>query len=291
MTQHVTTMEIQREQALQRPKFQPMRLTRDVMVEDPGVSRRGLVARTKAKVARDDTNSRREHVENLPQQGQLTRETDEEAAEVWSAVNSLPSESLKFALNTASDTLPHNSNLSIWTLLHILNDCPVALELRRYNKHHDSVINEIVDFIKPHLPPGANIIVDLPGATYQYPLQLATTDLQPDIVIWHENPKEVTLIELTVCFETPFEAAIQRKTEKYLELREEAQNRGYRAEIMTIEVGSQGVVLVRGFKANSLFLSFISPTPSKVLLEALTPVSKREFRTFLIALARTAILE
>ena len=149
VTQHVTTMEIQREQALQRPKFQPMRLTRDVMVEDPGVSRRGLVARTKAKVARDDANSRRKHVENLPQQGQLMRETDEEAAEVWSAaVNTLPSESLKFALNAASDTLPHNSNLSIWrrregltdgcklcgrkqTLLHILNDCPVALKLRQ----------------------------------------------------------------------------------------------------------------------------------------------------------------
>ena len=43
------------------------------------------------------------------------RETDEEAAEVWSAaVNSLPSEGLKFALNAASDTLPHNSSLYIW---------------------------------------------------------------------------------------------------------------------------------------------------------------------------------
>ena len=66
VTQHVTTMEIQREQALGRPKFQPMRLTCDVMVEDLGVSRRGLVARTKAKITRDDANSRREHVESLP---------------------------------------------------------------------------------------------------------------------------------------------------------------------------------------------------------------------------------
>ena len=205
------------------------------------------------------------------------RETDEEAAEVWSAaVNSLPSEGLKFALNAASDTLSHNSNLSIWrrregltdgcklcgrkqTLLHILNDCPVALELRRYNQCHDSVLNEIVDFIKSRLPPGANIIADLPGAMYQYPLQLAATDLRPDIVIWHENPKEATLIELTVCFETAFEAAIRRKMEKYQELQEEAQNRGYRAEIMTVEVGSRGAISVQGFKA---------------LLDVLTPVTK-----------------
>ena len=45
---------------------------------------------------------------------------------------------------------------------------------------------------------------------------------------------------------------------------------------MTIEVGNRGVVPVKGLKS---------------LLEALTPVSKREFRTFLITLARTAILE
>ena len=53
---------------------------------------------------------------------------------------------MKFALNAATDTLPHNSNLALWrrsegfssncklcgkrqTLLHVLNDCPVALEL------------------------------------------------------------------------------------------------------------------------------------------------------------------
>ena len=93
----------------------------------------------------------------------------------------------------------------------------------------------------------------------QYPLQLAATNLRSDIVIWHENPKEATLIELTVCFETAFEAAIRRKMEKYQELQEEAQNRGYRAEIMTVEVGSRGAISVQGFKA---------------LLDVLTPVTK-----------------
>ena len=89
-------------------------------------------------------------------------------------------------------------------------------------------------------------------------------------------PKEATLIELAVCFETAFEAAIRRKTENYQELQEEAQNRGYRAVIMTVEVGSRGVVSVQGFKA---------------LFDVLTPVTKRDFRIFLITLARTTILE
>jgi len=70
------------------------------------------------------------------------------------------------------------------------------------------------------------------------------------------------------------EAAIRRKTEKYQELREEARNRGYTAEIMTVEVRNQGVISVQGFKA---------------LLDVLTPVTKRDFRTFLITLEGPAV--
>ena len=119
MTQHVTTMEIQREQPLQRPKFQPTRLACDVMVEDSVVNRRGVVARIKAKDARDDANSRCEYVEKLLQQRQLMRETDGEAAEVWSAVvNSLPLENLNFASQTLSPTTQtYLSGEGEWALL------------------------------------------------------------------------------------------------------------------------------------------------------------------------------
>ena len=63
-------------------------------------------------------------------------------------------------------------------------------------------------------------------AMYQYPLQLATTDLRPDIVLWHENPKEVTLIELTACFETVLKQPF-RESIKNLERRLEIQSRDY----------------------------------------------------------------
>ena len=45
---------------------------------------------------------------------------------------------------------------------------------------------------------------------------------------------------------------------------------------MTVEVGSRGAISVQGFKA---------------LLDVLTPATKQDLRTFLITLARTAILE
>ena len=222
------------------------------------------------------------------------RMTEAGATEVWSdAVHSLPSESLKFALNAASDTLPHNSNLALCRqkeglsngcklcggkqmLIHVLNNCPVALEMRRYCHRHDCVLSEIVDFIKSHLPPAANIMADLPGAPYQYPPDIGTTDLRPDIIIWQEDSKQATLLELTVCFETSFEEAAQRNMLKYLDLREEAQSRGYKAELMTIEVGSRGVVSTQGFE---------------YLHNMLGTASKKEFKHFLIKVARTAIME
>ena len=119
-------------------------------------------------------------------------------------------------------------------------------------------------------------MADLPGAPYQYPPDIGTTNLRPDIIIWQEDPKQATLLELTVCFETSFEEAAQRKMLKYLDLREEAQSRGYKAELMTIEVGSRGVVLTQGFK---------------YLHNMLGTASKKEFKHFLIKVARTAIME
>ncbi len=49
------------------------------------------MTRSKAKVTREDVAKRSEFVESLPRQGQLKRETEEEATEIWSStVNSLP---------------------------------------------------------------------------------------------------------------------------------------------------------------------------------------------------------
>ena len=101
-------------------------------------------------VAAVDSETRVEHAKNLPHQGELLWDTpDSVDAKVWSlAVGNLTSTSMKFILNAASDTLPHNCDLKLWgrrvssvcplcgqhqTLLHVLNNCPVALELRRYS--------------------------------------------------------------------------------------------------------------------------------------------------------------
>ena len=45
-----------------------------------------------------------------------------------------------------------------------------------------------------------------------------------------------------MCFETSFNKAISRKTLKYIDIMEEAQTKGYNVQILTLEVGSHGIL-------------------------------------------------
>ena len=157
----------------------PMAITRDLMAQDPGVIRGVLRRRVKLLVAADDSESLLEHAKNLPRQGELLWDTpDLAAAKVWLlAVGNLTSSiSLKFRLNAASDTFPHNCNLKLrgrrvssacplcgqhQTLHHVLNHCPVALELRKYRHRHDAVLKVIDAIVQTHLTPLQQMIADL----------------------------------------------------------------------------------------------------------------------------------
>ena len=70
------------------------------------------------------------------------------------SVQFLSAEQIKFELNAAVDTLPHNANHLLkkkeskccplcserGTLLHTLNNCEEALDQCRYNECHDEVL-------------------------------------------------------------------------------------------------------------------------------------------------------
>ena len=106
-----------------------------------------------------------------------------EAAEVWGrALVKLSDDQRKFALNSALDTLPHNANLHLWkkrgdanctlcgerqTLIHVLNNCPMALRARRYNSRHDAVLERIATSISGHLQPTEKMSSDL--TKYNFP--------------------------------------------------------------------------------------------------------------------------
>jgi hypothetical protein len=174
---------------------------------------------------------------------------------------------LSFALNALTDTLPHNANLHLWgksptaickfcdqpqLLLHVLNACPYALNHRRYNDRHDSVLDSIYTFLKQAVPSTKSITADLPSLQYNFPQEMVCTNSRPDIVVWDQAT--ITIIELTVLFELCFNAAVQRKMDRYAERRSSCQEAGYKANILTIEVGSRGFINTPSF--NALYEAF-----------------------------------
>jgi len=135
-----------------------------------------------------------------------------------------------------------------YNLVHVLNLCQVALNLRCYNDRHDSVLTVLYATILQHLPEFVSSTVDL-AKRYVFPSHIVSTDLRPDIVWWSDKDQSVCLVELTVCYDTLFHEAATWKTDKYLDLLSAIRNAGYNAKLITIEVGSGGLPNMSWFES------------------------------------------
>ena len=264
VVRHLATKHLQAEDQAKRHSFRPSVVVRDSWQVDPSMSRRALPFKTKREVAETDAKDRLAGLQNLQKQGDMIRSTTPVSAEVWAeVVNHLPPELLKFSLNAAMDTLPHNANLHLWrkktsascllclgdskNLIHVLNSCDVARGLRRYNARHDDVLALLYEFLCNHLPAGMCSTAGL-NSNYSFPLHIVSTDLRPDIVVWCDSLKKLWLVELTVCFDTLFEEATARKQLNYRDLTLAAEEAGYASSIITVEVGSRGMPNIDRFE-------------------------------------------
>ena len=146
--------------------------------------------------------------------------------------------------------------------------------LRRYIERHDLVLTELYHFTKQHLSPSISVAADL--EEYCFPQRIVATDLRPDIVCncWDEAQKRVWLMELTVCYEACFQAAADRKERKYLDLANSTESAGFTTQIITVEVGSRGLLNPTGF--DELATAF--------------KIKDNDMRTLMTTLSRVAFL-
>ena len=72
--------------------------------------------------------------------------------------------------------------------------------------------------------------------------------MHPDLVWRRDETKELWLFELTISYETVAEDSRRHKQAKYQELVEAGCEAGYRTELITLEVGSRGMVLDSDFE-------------------------------------------
>src|SRR5690349_4200996 len=78
-----------------------------------------------------------------------------------------------------------------------------------------------------------------------FPAHLATTSKRPDILIVNGDalsPGDIALIELTVPLEDNVNAAYTRKHNSYAELQSELESAGWSVLLLTIEIGSRGIM-------------------------------------------------
>ena len=53
----------------------------------------------------------------------------------------------------------------------VLNHCPVAIRLRRYNVLHFKILHELSLFVRAHLAPSASNVLDI-GEGYAFPIHI-----------------------------------------------------------------------------------------------------------------------
>ena len=140
---------LKKDLTLTRPSFRASHEVREVMSHNPDFSKKSLRAATKAAVTEEDEDHLLNSLQRLEKQGHMSRYSSSDGVKLWAkALGGIDDSQLRFALNSAVDTLPHNANLALWkkcdddtcplcgerqTLIHVLNTCKASRDGRRYN--------------------------------------------------------------------------------------------------------------------------------------------------------------
>ncbi|XP_061748367.1 uncharacterized protein LOC133546664 [Nerophis ophidion] len=164
------------------------------------------------------------------------------------------------------------------SLQHLLSSCKIGLTQGRFRWRHDQVLMKLAEilessrreansqpiakqhsvmFVRPGEGKGDtsrrgprsvlslardwSMRADI-GKQLQFPREITTTSLRPDIVLWSAVTKSAMLVELTIPWEEGIQAAYERKAAKYADLAAECREAGWSTPIYPVEVGCRGFV-------------------------------------------------
>ena len=100
--------------------------------------------------------------------------------------------------------------------LHVLSNCPVAVNSGRYKWRHDSILVTITTYFQPLLQQGYELYADLKDFNTKAQL-FRSCRLDIGLV----KDRIVYIFELTVCFETNTEKSRNYKIDRYKNLNNE----------------------------------------------------------------------
>lgn len=237
-----------------------------------------------------------EHISSLAVQGEFCRISEIMDADInWKAdIHGLPRGVAKFLLNSVLKSLPTKDNLRRWgkvisqscdlcgnpeTIAHVLSGCKTMLDQGRYTWRHDSVLNKIVEFVNNTEAKHILVNSDLGDKPWTIPPDILATSDRPDLVVLDLTNKCVSILELTVPYESNINSSHQYKCHKYAHLCVDLQNLGFSVKYFAFEIGCR---------------AFISESNSKRLYAFLKSITglkfnSRDFRSFKSSLCKTAI--
>ncbi len=125
------------------------------------------------------------------------------------------------------------------TLAHILNHCPHNMD-SKIKERHDCAMRKIAATVRgSNANRGKTLLVD------SSPEDIETT-LRPDLILRDEKNKKIAIVDLAITFEdhrkNAFVDARARKVEKYQDLKQEYEARGYRVALNALVYGSLGCI-------------------------------------------------
>ena len=136
--------------------------------------------------------------------------------------------------------------------------------LDRYLWRHNSILQYIVNSIRETCSHDEiNIYADLPYQNFgnsTVPTDIVITAQKPDLVIVNKSIKKVTILELSVPFETNIEKTHQIKVDRYANLISDIQNQNFDTQYYPIEIGSRGYIS----NENEARLKYFFKTNAKV---------------------------
>ena len=124
------------------------------------------------------------------------------------------------------------------------------------------MLTYIAETLKESLPENITLYADLEGHSVNggtLPPHIVMTGSRPDLVLINSADKTVWLLELTVSFETNFEAAHTRKKLRYTSLAEDIKEAGYNCHNIPFEIGSRGHISLANKSTLTLMHSLCKP--------------------------------
>ena len=164
----------------------------------------------------------------------------------------------------------------------MLNNCEVLVRNGHYNTRHDAILHLLLKEAIKYLPPMFNIYVDHKDSSTHFPTHIIATSQSPDIVIWRKDLIKVYFVKLTICHETNFNAANERKQNRYAELVNNMKEKGIICKQINIEVGSRGFINIIGLQQFFYLLNIPTKLQQHLMSNIVKTVIEHSFKIWLV---------